>query len=266
MNKVILIGRLTREPKISRSQNSEKTKTIARYTLAVNRSQKQDGENNADFINCVAFDRRAEFVEKYLHQGSKIAIVGKIQTGSYTNNEGQKIFTTEIIINECEFAENKKEKEQGAFQNPEDTSSQGGYAQGNGQNPNQQGGYAQGNGQNPNPQGGYNPNGQNPNPQGGYNQNGQNPNPQGGYAQGNRQNPNQPGGYNQGNGQNPNPQSGYNQGNGQNPNQQQVSQNTSMQQVPGFGNPMPGASNGFPLPGNDGVCPNYPGELNGFNS
>ena len=107
MNKVILMGRLTRDPHISFS-TGENPMAIARYTLAVDRRRKSDGgEQTADFISCVAFDKAAEFAEKYLHQGTKIAIIGRIQTGSYTNREGQKVYTTDVVIEEQEFAESK---------------------------------------------------------------------------------------------------------------------------------------------------------------
>lgn len=105
MNKVILIGRLTRDPDIRYTADST---AIARYTLAVDRRFKRDGEAAADFIGCVAFKKNAEFAEKYLRKGTKIAVVGRIQTGSYTNREGAKVYTTDVIVEEQEFAENKK--------------------------------------------------------------------------------------------------------------------------------------------------------------
>ena len=106
MNKVILMGRLTRDPEVRYSQGENST-AIARYTLAVDRRFKRDGEQTADFINCVAFGRSAEFAEKYLRQGIKIAITGRIQTGSYTNREGVKVYTTDVVVEEQEFAESK---------------------------------------------------------------------------------------------------------------------------------------------------------------
>ena len=107
MNKVILMGRLTREPDVRVSQG-EKPITIARYTLAVDRRGRSDsGGQTADFISCVAFDRAAEFAEKYLHQGTKIVVSGRIQTGSYTNKDGQKVYTTDVVIEDQEFAESK---------------------------------------------------------------------------------------------------------------------------------------------------------------
>lgn len=106
MNKVILIGRLTRDPEVRYSQG-ENASAIARFSLAVDRKYKRDGEATADFINCVSFGKQAEFCEKYLRQGTKIAIVGRIQTGSYTNKDGQKVYTTDIVVDEIEFAESK---------------------------------------------------------------------------------------------------------------------------------------------------------------
>lgn len=107
MNKVILMGRLTRDPEI-RYANNENNTCIANYTLAVDRRFKRQGdEQTADFINCVVFGRGAEFAENYLHQGTKIIAEGRIQTGSYTNKDGQKIFTTDVLVESQEFAESK---------------------------------------------------------------------------------------------------------------------------------------------------------------
>lgn len=106
MNKVILMGRLTRDPDVRYSAGESST-AVARYTLAVDRRFKRDGEQTADFINCVAFGRAAEFAEKYFHQGIKIAITGRIQTGSYTNRDGNKVYTTDVVVEEQEFAESK---------------------------------------------------------------------------------------------------------------------------------------------------------------
>ena len=106
MNKVILMGRLTRDPEVRYSAGENST-AVARYTLAVDRRFKRDGEATADFIGCVAFGRQAEFAEKYLHQGTKIAATGRIQTGSYTNRDGQKVYTTDVVIEDQEFAESK---------------------------------------------------------------------------------------------------------------------------------------------------------------
>ena len=106
MNKVILMGRLTREPDVRYSQGEQAT-AIARYTLAVDRKFKREGDQTADFIGCVAFGKLGEFAEKYLHQGTKIVVTGRIQTGSYTNKDGQKVYTTDVVVEECEFAESK---------------------------------------------------------------------------------------------------------------------------------------------------------------
>lgn len=106
MNKVILMGRLTRDPEI-RYSAGEKSTAIARYTLAVEHRYKKDGENNADFISCRAFGRQAEVAEQYFVQGMKLLIVGRIQTGSYTNREGVKIYTTDVVVEEQEFPESK---------------------------------------------------------------------------------------------------------------------------------------------------------------
>lgn len=112
MNKVILMGRLTRDPEVRYSQAAEPL-AIARYTLAVDRRfQRRDNSGNeqtADFISCVAFGRNGEFAEKYLKQGTKIAITGRIQTGSYTNKDGNKVYTTEVVVEEHEFAESKRD-------------------------------------------------------------------------------------------------------------------------------------------------------------
>ena len=106
MNKVILMGRLTRDPEV-RYGAGENSTAVARYTIAVDRRFKRDGEQSADFIGCVAFGRNAEFAEKYLRQGTKIVLTGRIQTGSYTNRDGQKVYTTDIVVEEQEFAESK---------------------------------------------------------------------------------------------------------------------------------------------------------------
>ena len=106
MNKVILMGRLTRDPEVRYTQG-DNAMTIARYSLAVDRRFKRDGEPDADFINCVAFGKSGEFAEKYLKKGTKVAVVGRIQTGSYTNKDGQKVYTTDVVVEEQEFAESK---------------------------------------------------------------------------------------------------------------------------------------------------------------
>ena len=109
MNKVILMGRLTREPDVRYSQNADGSMAVARYTLAVDRrrGRNSDNEQSSDFISCVAFGRSGEFAEKYLHQGTKIVVTGRIQTGSYTNRDGVKVYTTEVVIEEQGFAESK---------------------------------------------------------------------------------------------------------------------------------------------------------------
>ena len=106
MNKVVLMGRLTRDPDVRYSQG-EQPMAVARYTLAVNRRFKRNGEQDADFINCVAFGRAGEFAEKYPKQGTKIVVSGRIQTGSYTNRDGVKVYTTEVVIEEQDFVESK---------------------------------------------------------------------------------------------------------------------------------------------------------------
>jgi len=106
MNKVILMGRLTRDPEV-RYSSGENSSAVANYTLAVDRRFKRDGDQTADFIRCVAFGRSAEFAEKYFRQGIRIVVSGRIQTGSYTNRDGQKVYTTDVIIEDQEFAESK---------------------------------------------------------------------------------------------------------------------------------------------------------------
>ena len=116
MNKVLLMGRLTRDPDIRYSQG-ENSMAIARFTLAVDRRGRRDAngsEQTADFISCVAFARQAEFAERYLHQGTKLVVEGHIQTGSYTNKDGQRVYTTEVIVENCEFAESKNAAGDGA--------------------------------------------------------------------------------------------------------------------------------------------------------
>lgn len=110
MNKAILMGRLTRDPNISykEQEKTQEQMCIARYTLAVDRRKAKDEEQSTDFIGCVAFGRNAEFAEKYLKQGIKIIVTGRIQTGSYTNKDGYKVYTTDVIVEEQEFAESKR--------------------------------------------------------------------------------------------------------------------------------------------------------------
>ena len=107
MNKVILMGRLTRDPEVRYSQG-DGSMAIARYSLAVDRrGRNQDGDQNADFINIVAFGKSGEFAEKYLHKGTKVLVTGRIQTGSYTNKDGVKVYTTDVVAEDQEFAESK---------------------------------------------------------------------------------------------------------------------------------------------------------------
>ena len=112
MNKVILMGRLTRDPDV-RYSNGEDAMAVARFTLAVDRrmARNKDGEQTADFISCVAFRKTAEFIEKYFRQGTRMVISGRIQTGSYTNRDGQKVYTTDVVVEEVEFAESKASQE-----------------------------------------------------------------------------------------------------------------------------------------------------------
>ena len=130
MNKVILMGRLTRDPEVRYSQG-ESSLAIARYTLAVDRRQARGNgdEQSADFINCVAFGRAGEFAERYFRKGTKIAITGRIQTGSYTNKDGVRVYTTDIVVEEQEFAESKNASSgnEGGYQN-------GGYQNNGGYN------------------------------------------------------------------------------------------------------------------------------------
>lgn len=115
MNKVILMGRLTRDPEVRYSQG-ETPMAVARYSLAVDRRGRnsQDGQT-ADFINCVAFGRQGEFAEKYLHKGTKMLVEGRIQTGSYTNKDGVRVYTTDIVVENQEFAESKNAQGEGGF-------------------------------------------------------------------------------------------------------------------------------------------------------
>lgn len=122
MNKVILMGRLTRDPEVRYSQG-ENALAIARYTLAVDRrnSRNSGDDNTADFIPCVAFGKSGEFAERYFHKGTKLVVSGRIQTGSYTNKDGVRVYTTEVIVDDQEFAESKNAS----------SSNDGGYSGGN---------------------------------------------------------------------------------------------------------------------------------------
>jgi len=115
MNKVILMGRLTRDPEVRYTQG-EQAMAVARYTLAVDRRGKNQ-ENSADLIQCVAFGKAGEFAERYLHKGTKIVMTGRIQTGSYTNKEGQRVYTTDVVAEDQEFAESKNTEGGGTYSN-----------------------------------------------------------------------------------------------------------------------------------------------------
>jgi len=152
MNKVILMGRLTRDPDIRYSQG-ENQMAVARFTLAVDRRFKRDGDQTADFISCVAFGRTAEFFEKFIKQGTKVCVEGRIQTGSYTNRDNQKVYTTDVVVENAEFAESKAASAGNAqpAQPNGYAGQQSGYAQ---QTPAQPSGYA---GQAPAQPGGFMP-------------------------------------------------------------------------------------------------------------
>ena len=110
MNKVTLVGRLTRDPEV-RYGGADNSTAVARFTLAVDRRFKRDNEATADFIPCVVFGKSAEFAEKYFRQGMRVAISGRIQTRNYTNKDGVKVYTTEVVIEEQEFAESRSESQ-----------------------------------------------------------------------------------------------------------------------------------------------------------
>lgn len=116
MNQVQLAGRLTADPKVTQGQGENSA--VARFTLAVDRRFKREGQPNADFISCVCFGKSAEFVDKYLHKGTKIIASGHIQTGSYTNKDGQRVYTTDVIIDQMEFAESKATSQQNTQSSP----------------------------------------------------------------------------------------------------------------------------------------------------
>lgn len=106
MNKAILMGRLTRDPEVRYSQGASAT-AVARFSIAVDRKFKREGEPDADFFNCTSFGKQAEFVEKYLHKGTKVVVVGRIQNDNYTNKEGQQVYSVRVMVDEIEFAESK---------------------------------------------------------------------------------------------------------------------------------------------------------------
>lgn len=122
MNKVILMGRLTKDPEVKYSQGENAT-AIARYTLAVDRRFNRNDDNAADFIGCVTFGKGAEFAEKYLRKGTKIVVTGRIQTGSYTNKDGVKVYTTDVVVEDQEFAESKNTNASNNGSGSEDTTS-----------------------------------------------------------------------------------------------------------------------------------------------
>lgn len=119
MNKTLLIGRTTKDPDIRYTQN-EQPMTIARFNLAVDRRFKKEGEQSADFISCVAFGKTAEFIEKYVFKGTKIAVEGRIQTGNYTNKDGVKVYTTDVVAENVEFAGAKTDSKSAAKESNDD--------------------------------------------------------------------------------------------------------------------------------------------------
>ena len=127
MNKVILMGRLTRDPEVSSSASGT---TFARFSIAVDRRFKREGEPDADFFNCTSFGKQAEFVERYLKKGTKIVVTGRIQNDNYTNKEGQKVYSVRIMVEEIEFAESKNASSDGGSYNS-GSSSQGSNGGGN---------------------------------------------------------------------------------------------------------------------------------------
>lgn len=124
MNKVILVGRLTKDPDVRYSQGGNST-AVARFSLAVDRRFKRDGEPTADFISCVVFGKSAEFAEKYFRQGMRVSVSGRIQTGSYTNKDGVKVYTTDVVVEEQEFAQGKNENGGGQISAPTSDSGDG---------------------------------------------------------------------------------------------------------------------------------------------
>lgn len=116
MNKCVLMGRLTRDPEVRYTQG-DNASAVARFSLAVDRRFKKDGEQTADFINCVAFGKTGEFIEKYGRKGTKFVVEGRIQTGSYINKDGQKVYTTDVVVEQVEFAESKAASAQNDNQN-----------------------------------------------------------------------------------------------------------------------------------------------------
>jgi len=138
MNKVILMGRLTRDPEVRYSQGATAT-AVARFSVAVDRRFKRDGEPDADFFNCTCFGKQAEFVEKYLHKGTKVVLTGRIQNDNYTNKEGQMVYSVRVMVEEIEFAESKN----AAGGNGDNGYNGGNYGNNNYGNNNSNGGSAQ---------------------------------------------------------------------------------------------------------------------------
>jgi len=134
MNNVVLMGRLTRDPDVRYSTQGEQQTAIARFTLAVDRRFKRDGsDQNADFISCVAFGKTAEFIEKYVNKGTKLTLSGRIQTGSYTNKDGQKVYTTDVVAENVEFAESKAASANNGFEDYSSAPAAGNVAEGGNQ-------------------------------------------------------------------------------------------------------------------------------------
>lgn len=125
MNKLILMGRLTRDPEVTYAQGQDGSYAIARFSIAVDRKFKRQGEPDADFFNCIAFRRQAEFVERYLRKGTKMLITGTVQNNNYTNRDGQKVYSVQVIVEELEFAESKSvgNNEQQPYQSQPSTAS-----------------------------------------------------------------------------------------------------------------------------------------------
>ncbi|MCI9337632.1 MAG: single-stranded DNA-binding protein [Lachnospiraceae bacterium] len=140
MNKVILMGRLTRDPEVRYSQGASQT-SVARFSVAVDRRFKREGEPDADFFNCTAFGKQAEFIERYLHKGTKVVLCGRIQNDNYTNKDGQMVYSVRVMVDEIEFAESK---------NASGGNAGGGYNNAGGYN---NGGYAGGGSSAPAPSG-----------------------------------------------------------------------------------------------------------------
>lgn len=137
MNNVVLMGRLTRDPDVRYSTQGDSQMAIARFTLAVDRRFKRNGDDqNADFISCVAFGKTAEFVEKYVNKGTKLTLSGRIQTGSYTNKDGQKVYTTDVVAENVEFAESKAASENNGFSDYSSAPAAGSVAEGGSQGAN----------------------------------------------------------------------------------------------------------------------------------